>query len=519
MADKTYSTPEQIEEDQGTAKSRFTKLDSGRSTVLDRARECSALTIPSVVVADGHTEDDDLESPYQSLGSRLVHSLASKLLLALLPPNTSFFRLMPKPEVVELAKQQEVNADLDRALVQLEQDLMKQVEREALRVPVFEAIKSLIIGGNSLLRRVPTGLKAYRMHSYVVSRDFSGNVKEVIARESVDRNTLDEELRNLLSSNGNSESSTTPVTLFNRAILLNGQWYEYQTLNDIIVPDSLEILGEGEPTTFIPLRWTSINGESYGRGLVEQYLGDFRTVEALRQLFLEGSAAQSKIVFGVKSGSTLEIVDLQEAGMGDVIEGDLENDVTVLRVDKASDFSLALQLSQDITTALEQAFLAASSAARDSERTTATEIRYMAADLEKSLGGVYSILSLELQRPLASMLIKASGADIKSLGVDIAIVTGIEALGRNVELDKLRQLNGMMQELGDPQLLLSRMNIGEYIKRIINAIALDETGLIKTEEQLKQEQQAAQQQAMLQQGGEAAAQAVGQQIPKMMGGE
>jgi hypothetical protein len=208
----------------------------------------------------------------------------------------------------------------------------------------------------------------------------------------------------------------------------------------------------------------------------------------------------SRVLFGKRAGSTVDIADINEAENGICILGDLENDITTLRVDKGADLQVPMQMVQDLIRRLEQAFLVASSAARDSERTTATEIRYMAADLEKSLGGVYSILSLELQRPLAYLLLNQSKANVESLGIDMIIVTGIEALGRNVELDKIRQFNQLIQELGSPEIILSRLNIDVYIEKIANTLSLDVTDLIKSQEQIQQEQAAAQEQALAQQG-------------------
>jgi hypothetical protein len=80
------------------------------------------------------------------------------------------------------------------------------------------------------------------------------------------------------------------------------------------------------------------------------------------------------------------------------------------------------------------------------------------------------------------------------------IVTGIEALGRNVELDKIRQFNQLIQELGSPEIILSRLNIDVYIEKIANTLSLDVTDLIKSQEQIQQEQAAAQEQALAQQG-------------------
>lgn len=124
----------------------------------------------------------------------------------------------------------------------------------------------------------------------------------------------------------------------------------------------------------------------------------------------------------------------------------------------------------------------------------------MAADLEEALGGVYSVLSLEYQKPLAYLLLAQTKINLKQLGLDAVIVTGIEALGRNNELDKLRQFNMFLQELGNPEMILSRLNIDNYIATIGASLGLDVSSFIKSGAQMQQEQQAAQQQQLLQQG-------------------
>jgi hypothetical protein len=513
MATKVYSVEELIETE-SNSRAKFQKLDSSRSSVLDRARECSKLTIPSVVTDDGHTESDDLTTPYQAVGSRLVHNLANKLLLALLPPNTSFFRLLPNPEVVDVLKQQEGNTDeLEKNLVTIENEMMKQIEREALRVPIFEAIKSLIIGGNALLFKTEGGVKSYRMANYVVQRDFSGNPIEIIAKESLSKHSLPEDILQQILSDPDLQEAEK-VTIFTRCIKKEGTWYMFQEVEGFVVEGSEQTFKADDEIPFIPLRWTSINGENYGRGLVEQYLGDFRSLEALYQLLLEASSVMSRVIFGKRAGSVLDVDDINEAENGVCILGDLENDITVLRVDKGADLNVPMNMVQDLTRRLEQAFLVASSAARDSERTTATEVRMMAADLENSLGGVYSLLSLELQLPLASLLLKQSKINVQSLGIDLVIVTGVEALGRTAELDRIRQFNALIQEIGAPEMVLSRMNVGVYIDKIANALSMDASGLIKSDEQLAQEQQAQQQQQMMQQGQQGLMNAAEAQLSK-----
>ena len=51
--------------------------------------------------------------------------------------------------------------------------------------------------------------------------------------------------------------------------------------------------------TLIVLRFNTVDGEDYGRGRVEEYIGDLRSLEAAIQALVEGSAAAAKVVFVV----------------------------------------------------------------------------------------------------------------------------------------------------------------------------------------------------------------------------
>jgi len=501
MADNELDITTIIEE--VSAQERFNKLDDDRSSILARARDCSVLTIGYILPPDGNTEDDNIETPYQALGARLINNLGSKLLLSLLPPNTSFFRLLVDDEIKDTLNQQDetggILSEVEQKLVTIEQGILKDIEREALRVPTFEAIKGLIVTGNSLCVKGEVGLKVYRLDNYVVVRDFEGTVMEMITRESVTKDTLSEEILSKLDEGDVTDEGE--VFIYTRALQKQGKWIEYQSVGDVFV-DGSDTTYTKDTLPYIPLRWSSINGENYGRGLVEQYLGDFRSLEGLYQLTIEAAAVQARVIFGKRPGAQLDVDDLSNADNGAFIYGDLEQDISVLRVEKNSDLQIPLNMIQDLTRRLEQAFLVASSVARESERTTATEIRYMASDLEETLGGVYSILSLEYQKPLATLLL--ANSKIPMDGIEAVIVTGVEALGRNNELDKLRQFNAFLQELGSPELILQRLNIDNYIATIGSSLGLDTSSLIKSNEQIQQEQQASQEQALMQQGAEGA---------------
>ena len=55
---------------QNTAKERYEKLKQDRYEFLDRARECSELTIPALIPDEGFNSSSDLYSPFQSVGAR-----------------------------------------------------------------------------------------------------------------------------------------------------------------------------------------------------------------------------------------------------------------------------------------------------------------------------------------------------------------------------------------------------------------------------------------------------------------
>ena len=59
-----------------TARQRYSKLKQHREHFLDRAEECSEITIPSLIQPDGFTTSSDLYNPFQSVGARGVNNLS-----------------------------------------------------------------------------------------------------------------------------------------------------------------------------------------------------------------------------------------------------------------------------------------------------------------------------------------------------------------------------------------------------------------------------------------------------------
>jgi hypothetical protein len=133
------------------------------------------------------------------------------------------------------------------------------------------------------------------------------------------------------------------------------------------------------------------------------------------------------------------------------------------------------------------AFLLNNSVTRDAERVTAEEIRMQAQELEGSYGGVYSRLATELQLPLAKRLLKKFDPLLKD--VEPVIVTGLDSLSRNSELDRTRAFFNDLVQLSDvPEEVALRIDYGKLIAMLGAGHGITYTNLLKSEDDVKKAQ-------------------------------
>jgi len=491
--------------DNTKAKERYNKLIENRQHYLDRARECSEITIPSLIPDDGFESSSELYTPFQSVGARGVNNLASKLLLLLLPPNAPFFRLsLSGASKEELEQQKELQSEVEKSLGKIEREVHNKIEQLALRVSVFEALKHLIVGGNVLTYLPKKGnMRVFGITQYVCRRDEEGTLLEVIIKESVSPVALDEETRMQLGKDPDYKTDDECELYTHIYKLDEKKYYVCQEVNGIKLPESIGTY----PIDNMPyqaLRMVRVDGEDYGRGYVEEFLGDLKSLEGLSQSLVESSAAASKIVFMVRPNAVTRKKDLAQTRNGDIITGS-SDDVSVLQSDKQYDLQIVERSIGRLEERLAYAFLLNSAIQRNAERVTAQEIRYMAEQLEMAMGGIYSLLSQEFQLPLVQVLMKrmSDSKEIPTLpknSVKPTIVTGVEALGRGNDLQKLREFVAEIGNLAQisPEVVQS-LNTSDLLTRVATSLGIDTEGLMKSQEQLAQEQEAQQQQMQQQQ--------------------
>ena len=494
------------------ARERYNQLVTDRRQFLDKAVDCSKLTLPYLIQDDTSSRPthETLNIPWQSVGSKCVVGLAAKLMLATLPPQGTFFKLQVREDKLGEELPPEARSELDLSLSKMERMVMDYIAASNDRVVIHQALKHLIVAGNALLFMGKDGIKNYPLNRYVVNRDGNGNVLEIVTKELISRDVLGYDLPVKQPNTGIDEtkgSHTDDVEVYTCVKLENGRWVWYQEVLDQIIPGSRSTAPKNA-SPWLVLTFNSVDGEQYGRGRVEEFLGDLKSLEGLSQALVEGAAAASKVIFLVSPSSTTKPATIAKAGNGAIVQGRAE-DVQVVQVGKTADFGTAAQMAQTIERRLLEAFLVMN--VRNAERVTAEEVRLTQLELEQQLGGIFSLLTTSFLIPYLdrTLLVLQRSNELPKLPKDFVrptIVAGVNALGRGQDREALTMFMQTVAGTVGPEMMMKFINPLEAIKRLAAAQGIDVLNLVKTEEQVmgdkEQLMQEQQNQTLLEQAGQ-----------------
>ena len=480
------------------AREKYSKLAANRTQFLDVAVECSELTLPYLVTQDDNYKGKrTLLQPFQSVGAKAVVTLSAKLMLAMLPPQTAFFKLQVRDDKLGEEMDPAMRSELDLSFSKLERIIMDYIAASSDRVVVHQAMKHLIVSGNALIFMGKDGLKHYPLNRYVVDRDGNGNVIEIITKERISRKVLGLELPKPPEAGPNSPTDSyeddAEVYTCVKMDENSGSWRWHQEVDSMILEGS-QSTAPKKASPWLVLRFNTVDGEDYGRGRVEEFIGDLRSLNGLAQALVEGASVASKVIFLVSPSSTTKPQTLAKAGNGAIIQGRPE-DVGVVQVGKTADFATAAQLAAAIEKRILEAFLVMN--IRNAERVTAEEVRLTQLELEQSLGGLFSLLTVEFLIPYLNrtMLILQRSNQIPKLPKELVrpkIVAGINSLGRGQDNESLTRFIQTVGQVLGPEALMKYVDPSEAIKRLAAAQGIDVLNLVRTPEQLAEMQQQAQ---------------------------
>lgn len=481
------------------AKAVYDRLKNDRQPYETRAENCAQYTIPSLFPKDSDNSSTDYTTPWQAVGARGLNNLASKLMLALFPMQSWMKLAVSEFEAKQLADDPEALAKVDEGLSMVERIIMNYIEANSYRVTLFEALKQLIVAGNVLLFLPPpkegsddkyNPMKLYRLSSYVVQRDAYGNMLQCVTLDQIAFGALPEDVRSVVESQGGEKKPDDTVDVYTHVYLDDetGQFLKYEEVEGVEIDGSDASYPIGA-VPYIPVRMVRLDGESYGRSYTEEYLGDLRSLENLQEAIVKMSMISAKVIGLVNPAGITQPRRLTKAQTGDFVPGKRE-DIDFLQLEKQADFTVAKAVSDQIEARLSFAFMLNSAVQRTGDRVTAEEIRYVASELEDTLGGVYSILSQELQLALVRVLLVQLQAtqqipELPKEAVEPTISTGLEAIGRGQDLDKLERMLAAWSQLAqlaqDPDINMANVKL-----RIANALGVDTVGMLLTEQEKMQ---------------------------------
>ena len=491
--------------------------ETDRKNYEDRAKLIAAITLPYMIRDENDSGTTSLtDSHNQSYGGQLLNTLKSKMGMALLPPRMSSFRFAPESGELEALtggspdNRAKVNAAISGAMTKIN----NEIEVQQLRTSLFDISLQLIGVGSVVVekrkknKRSKKGVKLHTLQSYVCDLDSDGEPLQMCIKETLKR----------LPEGIVPKEEKDEYDLYTMATMEKdtGRWSVVQEIEEELVGEEV-FYKDYDALPFRYLGWIWMPGDKYHRPYAEDYYKDLEQLDKHAKLLTDGSIIAAKnIIFVNQRGGRTRKDDVANSENGEVVDGSAD-DVTTFKNEKNFDYQMPAQREADLKKSLSKAFLMNESVTRDAERVTAQEIQYMAQELESSsLAGIYSKLSLQWSKWIIQQLMVE--LQIKFESINIEIITGLDALGRTQEAQKLDALLQRADALG----LRHWFKDEEILARYASFDGVDTVGLLKTPNEVQKEAQAAKQ-AQSQQvladeaakaaGGTAGVNAVNQAIP------
>ena len=427
----------------------FLKGENEREETIARCEKYAGWTLPSVFPSESLGGGDELQLDYQSVGAQATTNLSNKIMMALFQPSRPFFRMnLSQEQRMEVLSTGVKGAQIDAALAEAERAAMNNLNASNARIIMHDAVKHLIITGNTLLyapRDTTEPMVGYSLRDYVSKRDLRGRMIKSIIRETKSVSGLSDELASMAAVKGYMPDDNISIYTGIQKVG-EDKFLVWQELEDLCYCHKAVGSYAADELPWIPLTWNLARGKDYGTGLVEEYSGDFHKLSNLAEAIHDYTSVMTDVKNLVNPTGMTDVRELTEAKSGSYVHG-REEDIFIHQpqVANVSDF-LSNQFDQ-VARRIGAAFLLNSAVTRDAERVTAQEIRMQAQELESSLGGVYTRLATELQLPLAKRELRNLDKVFKD--VEPVIVTGLESLSRNSELDNFRAFMQDMVVLSD----------------------------------------------------------------------
>jgi hypothetical protein len=459
------------------AQSTWNRLNDGRASMMRRMEKLSAYTLPHLLLPDGwEANQDGIAHDFQSFGAQAVNHLATKLMLSMFAPTRPFMRLDPTPALKALAKASDFPVeDLENLLAQGEREAIKELDSMAARPKLFDLFKNLIVLGNSVLI-LPEDAEGEEprvigLRRFCVKRSLDGKLHTLIIREQVKKDELSEEAQALVPK----KDGHSPVEYF---IMVRRDGADKYCVTHWVDDQQMADKKKDYPSVDLPYRviaWNLADYADYGTGLCEEYMGTLAALSTVSAAAIKSAVLASEFRWLANPAGMTRPEDFNDSENGQCLPG-VEGDLSLVQAaaEVANALGVQRQLAQDYSNVLGRGFLMAGAVTRDAERVTAEEIRMIAQELETGLGGAYSRLAVDVQLPLGRYLLRRVKLQLKGNQIKPTIVTGLDALSRNGDLEALKAyISDVAQITALPPEVLRYLPMSVILKDLATGRGLD----------------------------------------------
>lgn len=497
-----------------TIESRYAVADAKRSAILNTKRACARLSLPWLLLPDGHENGNSLPHNYQSLASRGVTITRGKYLLQIYDPTRPWIKQEVHPsilyapnksqaDIAAIAKMREILFLQDMTVMAIAQSAVPEDDR-SLPSSFYSSkgaalLNTIALGDSLQFIKDDYTITVFRFDQYITKRDGDGRVLYHIIKERKDPLTLtdDQFAKSGYSRDDMNDKSPEDreADLFTLVEWQNDtkKWRICQEMNKNEIVESDE-----EVSPFVSVPYELAPGEDYGRGLVEINFGDTASMDNLCERRLDAAAMCSKFHPVIDSGSNLTPSDLAkksgEVLVGGNVEGGVVRDVAWLKVDKTADFQVLNVTIEAIRRDLGPAYLIDSEMVRHSERTTAFEIQSVSLkELQGVAGGTYAALSdkdvIPTYRRIVSLLKAQKLYPVAPKGMDkyinVQTLTGMSALAHQAQATAMLSLADLAAKLGPEA--MARIDPHVLLETYARFLPMHEPGLVKSRAQVDAE--------------------------------
>jgi len=501
-----------------TLRECFVKYDGDRDEVTNRAYEQAQYTIPRLFNERYRTfgyDTWDLPELYSSRPAANVMSLSSMMTQSLFPPNdTPFFELRVGRDLPE--EQRELFRD---PLAEVEAMVLDVIQSSNFRSTLFTALQHAIVLGDTLI--LQTGLdtfKVYHLANFVLRRDGDGNIKEIYTQDWVVTDLLDDDLKNINKGRKVNETHEHEP-LYTRIYKEGDKWKSDREFRDV----KYETGAEYDTLPYYHIGWSPIAGEDYSRSLVEENMGDIRSLEMASKALAEGIAAGSEGRIVVNSSGPTTKDDIGDTNWS-IISARPE-DISTFQPNVSATVGIALEAVRYYENKLDEAFLSSSVSDLRGERVTAFQTNAVVNEQGRKIGGVLTSIEQNLEavvRRTIDLLVKEDKiiSEFKEAmddnDVTLHIASGVDALGKQADVVRIQNMLELALSSQVPE-MIEVLNFTNIMQGYARSSGLDMKQYTYNDEQLAERRQQQQQRQVNEQANQQLIQTAGAVAEQQLG--